>query len=110
MKFKRNHSKAQAAKTKFRRSSKWMKFRRHVKSTQKMDPVTGSQLSPTFTVHHMDLREERYEDLGDPERFIGLNPQTHETLHFIYNAHGGWRNGLKALWRLCHLMEKFSSD
>jgi hypothetical protein len=110
MKFKRTHSKSQAAKTKFRRSSKWTKFRRHVKATQKTDPVTGSPLSPGFSVHHLDLREEHYEDLGEPGRFVGVNPQSHETVHFIYKAHGGWRKAILALIKILKLMDKYSND
>jgi hypothetical protein len=111
MKFKRRtHSKAQTMKTKFRRSSRWLKFRRYMKATQKTDPITGSPLSPTFSVHHCDLREEHYEDVSDSERFIGLNPQTHETVHFLYQAHCGWRSAVMNLIRILKRMDRCSND
>lgn len=70
MRYKRNHSKAQSAKTKFRRSAKWTKFRRTMKAKQKVDPITGSPLAPTCSVHHLDMREENYEDLSDETHFV----------------------------------------
>lgn len=111
MKFKRRtHSKAQTMKTKFRRSSRWLKFRRYMKATQKTDPVTGSPLSAGFSVHHLDLREEHYEDLSEPGRFVGLNNLSHSTCHFLYQAHGGWRKAILALIKILKMMDKYSND
>lgn len=99
-------SKAQAAKTKFRRSAKWVKFRRHIKARQKLDPVTGSPLASTCSIHHVDLRAENYEDLSDETHFVALNPQSHETVHFLWQANGGWRKAVLALIGVLKKMEK----
>lgn len=109
MKFKRNHSKAQAEKTRFRRSARWTKFRRRMKAKQKIDPITGSPLAPTCSVHHLDLREANYEDISDETRFVALNAQSHETIHFLWQAHGGWRNAVLSLIRILKSMERINS-
>ena len=83
MRYKRTRSKVQAAKTRFRRSARWTKFRRHMKAKQKVDPITGSPLSPTCSIHHLDMREENYEDLSDETNFAALNPQSHEITNIL---------------------------
>ena len=109
MRYKRTRSKAQAAKTKFRRSSKWTKFRRHMKAQQKVDPITGSPLSTTCSIHHLDMRESNYEDISDETHFVALNAQSHETVHFIWQAHGGWRRAVLSLIRILKSMEKINA-
>lgn len=106
--FKRTRSKSQAAKTKFRRSAKWTKFRRHMKAKQKTDLITGSPLAPTCSIHHLDMREENYEDLSDETHFVALNPQSHETVHFMWAAHGGWRRAVLSLIRILKAMERIN--
>ena len=108
MRYKRTISKAQSAKTKFRRSAKWTKFRRHMKKKQQTDPITGSPLSPTCSIHHLDMREDNYEDLSDKTHFVALNPQSHETVHFIWQAHGGWRRAVLSIIRILKSMEKIN--
>lgn len=108
MHFKRNFSKAQSAKTKFRRTAKWTKFRRHVKAKQKVDPITGSPLAPTCSVHHLDMREANYENLEDETHFVAVNPQSHETVHFFWQARCGWRRAVLGLIRILKDMEKIN--
>lgn len=110
MKFKRNHSKAQTAKTKFRRSAKWIKFRRHMKGKQKVCAVTGKPLSPTANLHHLDLREENYEHIEDESHFVFLSKTAHEMVHWLWGTgHNDWRGRLKALWRILYRMELINS-
>lgn len=109
MRYKRTRSKAQAAKTKFRRSARWVKFRRYMKAKQKVDPITGSTLSPTCSIHHLDLREANYEDLSDETHYVALNPQSHETVHFVWAAHGGWRRAVLSLIRILKAMERINA-
>lgn len=108
MRHKRTHSNAQSAKTKFRRSAKWIKFRRHMKAKQKTDPITGSPLAPTCSVHHLDMREANYEELSDETRFVALNAQSHETVHFLWQAHGGWRRAVLSLITILKSMERIN--
>ena len=106
MKFKkRQQSKLQCKKTKFRRTARWIKFRRYLKSKQKTDPITGSPLTPSCSVHHLDMREENYEDLSDETHYVALNSTSHSTVHFLWQAHGGWRRAVLSLIRILKSME-----
>lgn len=110
MKYKRNHSKAQALKTKFRRSAKWIKFRRHMKTQQKVCAVTGSPLGPTAALHHLDLREENYDKIDDESKFIYLSHTAHEMVHWLWGTgNNDWRGRLKAIWRILYRMECINS-
>lgn len=106
---KRNHSKEQAAKTKFRRSSKWMKFRKLMKAEQGSDPITGSKLTPTCNVHHKDLNFEHYEDISDKTHFVCLNKTSHDVVHFLWQSHNGWRKAVLGLVSILKDMEKLNS-
>lgn len=109
MKFKkRQQGKAQSMKTKFRKTARWIKFRRYLKAKQKTDPITGSQLAPTCSVHHLDMREANYEDLSDETRFVALNAQSHETVHFLWQARGGWRKAVLSLITILKSMERIN--
>ena len=108
MRYKRTRSKVQSLKTKFRKSSKWIRFRKHMKAKQKTDPITGSPLSPTCSIHHLDMREDNYEDLSDETHFVALNPQSHETVHFIWAAHGGWRRAVLSIIQILKSMESIN--
>ena len=108
MRYKRTRSKAQAAKTRFRCTAKWKKFRQYLKKKQKTDPITGSPLSPTCSIHHLDMREENYEDLSDETHFAALNAQSHETIHFLWQAHGGWRRAVLSIIQILKSMERIN--
>lgn len=110
MKFRKATNKAQALKTKFRRSSKWIKFRKYMKGEQKIDPITGSRLNPTCSVHHKDLSEEHYQDISDKTRFVCLNKTSHDCVHFLWNSHNGWRNALDGLREILEDMEKINGS
>lgn len=110
MKYKRNYSKSQSAKTKFRRSAKWTKFRRHMKSKQKVCAVTGSPLGPTAALHHLDLREENYDKIDDESKFIYLSHTAHETIHWLIGPKGNcdWRERIKNIVEILERMEKIN--
>ena len=110
MRHKRTRSKAQAAKTKFRSSSKWIKFRRHMKATQKVCAVTGKPLGPTANLHHMDLNENNYENIEDESRFVFLSKTAHDTVHWLWGqGNNDWRGRLKALWKILYRMENLNA-
>lgn len=76
---------SQKAKTKFRSSAKWLKFRHFMNVKQKgLDPITNKKLLKGANLHHCDLNEKHYQDLSDPEKFVFLNRQTHDTLHWLF--------------------------
>lgn len=105
---KRNHSKAQAAKTKFRSSSKWIKFRRHMKAKQNdICFVTGTRLTRTANLHHICTDPEKYEDLTDEENFVFLSLTSHRTIHWLWgNGNNDWRGRIKKIVEILERMEK----
>jgi len=109
MKFKRTHNKVQAAKTKFRRSSKWIKFRKHMKEKQRVCAVTGKPLGPTANLHHLCMDETQYENIEDETHFVFLSKTAHETVHWLWGkGNNDWRLRLKNLWRVLYRMEKIN--
>ena len=99
-------------KVKFRRSKEWSTFRNKIKKKQKVDPVTGNPLVKGFNLHHRDFNPKNYEDISDENKFVALNPQTHECLHFIYGSgehRKDWRTILKRLAEQCELMDYYNS-
>lgn len=95
----------QRMKTKFRRSARWTRFRKAIKKEQRIDPITGSPLTPKANLHHLDLDEQHYTDISDRSRFIMLNKTSHELVHFVYSSHDGWQHALAALADICSRMD-----
>jgi hypothetical protein len=91
-------------KNNFRSKAIWKKFSKNFKQQQKTDPITSSRLTKYAQVHHLDPLH--YEDLSS-EKFIALNPMSHQTIEFIFRAKGGWKNALKNIENICLMMEKF---
>lgn len=109
MRYKRTRSRAQAAKTKFRRSSRWIKFRKNMKAKQKVCAVTGKPLGPSANLHHLCLDETQYENLEDESHFVFLSKTAHGVVHWLWGkGHNDWRSRLKALWKILYRMEKIN--
>jgi len=108
MKFKRTHNKVQAAKTKFRRSSKWIKFRKHMKEKQNGKCfITGARLTSTANLHHICMDPEKYEDLTDEDNFVFLSLTSHQTIHWLWgNGNNDWRERIKKITEILERMEK----
>ena len=97
-------------KAKFRRTNKWLNFRKYLKKKQKVDPVTGSPLNTKCNCHHLDLSIDHYEMIGE-DRQIMLNAQTHDVLHYFYGderRRHDWRKRILIMIRLLKLMDKFN--
>lgn len=75
---------SQKDKTRFRRSSKWKKFKAYVKRMKRIDCITQYPLRNGWNLHHLNLNESDYEDLSEVSHFEPLNRKTHETVHFLY--------------------------
>lgn len=71
------------ARAKFRTTSKWKNWRKHLKSTRKVDALTNKPLLKGFQVHHLDMRDENYQILTE-DRFETLNKQSHDCIHFLF--------------------------
>ena len=85
----------QKDKTKFRATRRWQSFRSEMYSRANgKDEITGKPLRKGhWNLHHLDLDSANYEVLED-DRFMCLNNQTHDFLHWGYRY---YRNDGKAL-------------
>ncbi len=96
-------SKSQSSKTKFRSSAKWKKFRQFCKNRDRIDYITQKPLLKGFNLHHLDLDENHYQDLSDETKFICLNKQTHEMIHWLYRY---YQKDPSIIQRLEELLQK----
>ena len=92
----------------FRGTSKWKNWRKYLKNKQKVDQITGKPLLKGFNCHHLDMRDEWYEDLHE-DKFICLNKQTHEVLHWLFR-YRNWRQVLYNLSDYLSKMEQYRED
>lgn len=75
----------QAEKTKFRGSSSWQKWRKVIKGYRgNRDYITQKPLRSGWNCHHMDLDENHYQDITNPEHFYAFNSKTHDFVHWGY--------------------------
>lgn len=95
---------------KFRKTKLWLDFRAKVKKLKgNIDALTLKPLQKTFNLHHMDTRHENYENLEE-DRFICLNRQSHDTIHFLYRYWVKDKDILKRLENILEEMEELSND
>ena len=108
MRYKRTRSKAQAAKTKFRRSSRWIKFRKHMKAKQDGKCfVTGAKLTRTANLHHICMDPDKYEDLTNEDNFVYLSLSSHRAVHWLWGqGNNNWRERIQKLVEILERMEK----
>lgn len=103
-------SKNSAIKDKVRKSREWKEFREKKLKEQKIDPITGKKIQKGANLHHKCLDVNQYHILED-DRFVLLNRQTHEVLHWIYGNEKhkkDWKSILKGLQELCEDMDKYN--
>ena len=101
---------AQKMKTKMRASGKWKRKRNFLKKIRKVDFITSMPLRKGWNLHHLDLREEHYEQIDDDERFECLNKMTHELIHNLYRY---WIKDPAVIDRIILVLEKmkkYSND
>ena len=75
----------QKMKSKLRNSKAWKELRKKFKKEQRLDPITLKPLTNHFNLHHRDLDETHYCDLGNDGHFVALNPTSHDLVHFLFN-------------------------
>ncbi len=77
----------QVMKRKVRASAEWAELRELVYERQNgVDSITLKPLTKGWALHHLDLREEHYDNL-DPARFLAVSHTHHEILHWGYNIY-----------------------
>ena len=97
-------TKSQSRKQKFRQSKVWKELR-HQKNVEQAgkDPITKKKLYKMANLHHLDQRAENYENISDTDRFVMVNSQTHDNLHWLYKY---WIKDPLIIDRVVHYLEK----
>ena len=86
----------------FRMSSKWKTFRLKLKKKfNSVDFITKQPLIKTWNLHHLDLRDKNYTCIKDTDRFLPLNEDTHQFVHWLYRI---WCKDKGIITRLTHVM------
>lgn len=104
-------SEAEKKKTKFRKTARWKNFRKELKKKQKVDPITGSRLTTSAQCHHLCLKLEEYEVIGE-DRQIMCNNLSHDIIHFFFgdeNKRHDWRKRVENLVSILERMEALNS-
>lgn len=103
-------SKNNDIKNKVRKTPEWKEFRENLIKEQKVDPITGKKLQKGANLHHRCLDVNQYHILED-DRFVLLNRQSHEILHFFYGDERhkkDWRTMVNGLIEQLELMDKYN--
>ena len=99
----------QQEKKRFRNSSNWKQLRKYCKKRDKVDYITQKSLLKGFNLHHLDLNDEHYKDITDESKFICLNKQTHEALHWLYRYYKTDPTVLDRLTTLLDIMKGYEN-
>lgn len=98
-------------KNKFRASKKWKDWRIVIyHKDMGKDYITGSKLYKGYHLHHLDLREKNYTNLDDENRFLSLNKQSHDLVHWAYQYWIKDEDFLKRLEQVLKWMKEYSND
>lgn len=78
----------QEEKRKFRRSQPWSRLRQKLRRKfDKQDFITRKELTRTWNLHHLDMDDRHYTDLSKEDKFIPLNKDTHEFIHWLFRLY-----------------------
>ena len=68
----------------FRKTDKWHKWKAKCRLHTSKDFITKEPLCRNWNLHHLDLNIQRYDYIDDMNRFMPLNPKTHEIIHELF--------------------------
>lgn len=93
------------ARKEFRRTPAWKAFKHKCRLHTSKDYITKQPLVAQWNLHHLDLNTARYDNL-DMNRFMPLNPKTHELIHELYKL---YKRDHKVLDRIKETLEKMEA-
>lgn len=77
---------------------------------QSFDYITKQPLTKTWNLHHLDLRDNHYTNISNMNRFMPLNENTHEYIHYLYRLWSKDRSILKRLEQVLNIMYEYTHD
>lgn len=87
----------------FRKTDKWHKWKAKCRLHTSKDFITKDPLCRNWNLHHLDLNIQRYDHIDDMNRFMPLNPKTHEVIHEIFKW---YKKDHKVLDRIKQTLDK----
>ena len=94
----------------FRKTDAWHKWKAKCRLHTSKDFITKEPLCRNWNLHHLDLNVQRYDNITDMNRFMPLNPKTHEIIHELFKW---YKKDHKVIDRIKHtldLMEEYTSE
>lgn len=92
----------------FRKTDAWHKWKAKCRLHTSKDFITKEPLCRNWNLHHLDLNIQRYDNITDMNRFMPLNPNTHEIIHELFKWYKKDHKVLDRIKKTLDLMEEYT--
>ena len=92
----------------FRKTDAWHKWKAKCRLHTSKDFITKDPLCRNWNLHHLDLNIQRYDNITDMNRFMPLNPNTHEIIHELFKWYKKDHKVLDRIKKTLDLMEEYT--
>ena len=94
----------------FRKTDAWRKWKAKCRLHTTKDFITKEPLCRNWNLHHLDLNVQRYDNIGDMNRFMPLNPKTHELIHELFKWYKKDHKVIDRIKKTLDLMEEYTGE
>lgn len=94
----------------FRKSNKWKQFKHKCRMHTTKDFITKEPLVLQWNLHHLDLNVQRYDRIENMERFMPLNPKTHEIIHELFKWYKKDHRVIDRIKSILDKMEEYTNE
>ena len=92
----------------FRKTDAWHKWKAKCRLHTSKDYITKEPLCRNWNLHHLDLNVQRYDNITDMNRFMPLNPKTHEIIHELFKWYKKDHKVIDRIKKTLDLMEEYT--
>lgn len=92
----------------FRKTDAWRKWKAKCRLHTTKDFITKEPLCRNWNLHHLDLNVQRYNHIDDMNRFMPLNPKTHELIHELFKWYKKDHKVIDRIKKTLDLMEEYT--
>lgn len=93
----------------FRKTDAWHKWKAKCRLHTSKDYITKDPLCRNWNLHHLDLNVQRYDNITDMNRFMPLNPKTHEIIHELFKWYKKDHKVIDRIKKTLDLMEEYTN-
>ena len=94
----------------FRKTDAWHKWKAKCRLHTSKDFITKEPLCCKWNLHHLDLNVQRYDNITDMNRFMPLNPKTHELIHELFKWYKKDHKVLDRIKKTLDFMEEYTGE